>query len=126
LWLWITLRRHGIAGLRARAEQAREVAAYTHGRLVEIGWPAQRHRHAFTVVLATPPAQVTEKWALASDAGRSHIVCVPGITREQIDEFISDLHAGATPTAPALAVDGRRQRGLLRRVLGAAEAASVV
>jgi glutamate/tyrosine decarboxylase-like PLP-dependent enzyme len=115
LGLWLTLRRHGIAGLRTRAEQARDVATYAHGRLVEIGWPAHRHPHAFTVVLATPPAAVAQKWPLASQDGQSHIVCMPGVTREQIDAFITDLQAATTPAVPPGATDGHRSRGLLRR-----------
>jgi histidine decarboxylase len=123
--LWLTLRRHGPHGLRGRAEQARDVATYAHGRLVEIGWPAHRHPHAFTVVLATPPAAVTEKWPLASQDRRSHIVCVPGVTREQIDAFITDLQAATTPTVPSAAVDGHRSRGLLRRTRASADGATV-
>ena len=116
LGLWYTLRRYGLAGLRARAEQSRELAAYTHGRLVEIGWEAHRHPHAFTVALATPPAPVTEKWALASHNGQSHIVCMPGVTREQIDAFVSDLVAAMTQAPAPPAVETRRRRGLLRGV----------
>ena len=115
LGLWLTLRRHGLEGLRARAEQARDTATYAHGRLVEIGWPAHRHRHAFTVVLDTPPAAVISKWPLASQDGRSHIVCVPGVTRDQIDAFVADLQAATMPAVPAAALDGHRPRGLLRR-----------
>ena len=116
LGLWLTLRCHGIAGLRARAEQARDVATYAHGRLVEIGWPAHRHPHAFTVVLAMPPAAVVQKWPLASQDDQSHIVCMPGVPREQIDAFITDLQAATTPAVPPGAADGHRSRGLLRRV----------
>jgi histidine decarboxylase len=101
LLLWYALHRLGVDGLRARAEQSRELAAYTHRRLVEIGWDAHRNEHAFTVVFDTPPAGVTERWVLASSGGRSHIVCMPGVTREQIDEFVADLRAAITTTAPA-------------------------
>ncbi len=126
LALWYILRRHGIPGLCARADQSRELAAYTHGRLVEIGWQAHRHRHAFTVVLATPPTAVTDKWALASHDGHSHIVCMPGITRSQIDAFITDLLTAVTQAATPPAVDGRRPRGLLRRVRPPAATAAPV
>ena len=125
LGLWLTLRRHGVAGLRARAERSREVATYAHGRLVEIGWPAHRHPHACTVVLATPPAAVTAKWPLASQNGHSHIVCMPGVTRDQIDAFIADLHAATTPPTPPAVVDGHRGRGLLRRVRSSTDGATV-
>jgi histidine decarboxylase len=89
--LWYALRHFGVAGLRRRAEQAREVAAYAVARLGEAGVPAWRHPHAFTVVLPTPPATVTDRWRLASADGLSHVVCVPGVTRAQIDAFATDV-----------------------------------
>jgi histidine decarboxylase len=93
LLLWYALRRYGREGLRTRAEQARGLAAYTHARLVELGWEAYRHPHAFTVVLRTPPDAVARTWVLATDGGWSHIVTMPGVTRERVDAFLADLAA---------------------------------
>ena len=45
------------------------------------------------MVLATPPPDVTNKWLLASEGQRSHIVCMPGISRDQIDAFVHDIAA---------------------------------
>jgi histidine decarboxylase len=91
LVLWYALRRHGLDGLRRRADRARELAAYTHQRLSEIGWPAHRHPYAFTVVLRTPPETVTKKWVLAGQDQWSHIITMPGLHADQIDEFVADL-----------------------------------
>jgi histidine decarboxylase len=94
LCLWYTLRRHGIEGLRARAEQSRDVAGYTHRRLVEIGWPAWRHNPlGFTVVLTTPPPELVARWSLPVHGGLSHIICMPGVTKVRIDAFLRDLAA---------------------------------
>lgn len=105
LLLWYAIRRLGHAGLRERADRARELAAYTVGRLNEVNWPAWRHDHAFTVVFPTPPAEVTGKWALANSDGRSHLICMPGVTKEVVDEFVADL---ATAVARRLRSGGRR------------------
>ena len=105
MMIWYALCMHGIDGLRTRAEQARELAAYTHQQLVELGWDAWRNPYGFTVVLETPPPVVTQKWALASTHGRSHIICMPGVTREQIDNFMADLRVVADPVP----VGARRQ-----------------
>jgi histidine decarboxylase len=94
LQLWWAL--HSIGGLAAhrhRAERARAVATYTTDRLAGIGWPAWRHEHAFTVVIAAPPAPLIQRWSLATADGHSHIVCVPGVTTEIIDRFVDDLAA---------------------------------
>jgi len=93
LLLWHAIRTYGRDGLRRRAESARELAAYVHRRLLDLGWEAYRHPHAFTVVLRTPPERVARRWVLAEDGERSHIVTMPGVTRESVDAFLADLAA---------------------------------
>jgi histidine decarboxylase len=96
LLLWYALRRHGIDGLRRRAEHSRALAEHTLTRLTAMGWPAWRNPLAFTVMLKTPPRSVTRRWTLASVDGWSHLICMPGITREQIDAFLDALRPAAT------------------------------
>jgi histidine decarboxylase len=112
LLLWHAVRRLGPDGLRERAEAARQLARYAVGRLTAVGWPAWRHDEAFTVVLPTPPDTILHRWPLASSGGQSHIVCMPGVTRGQIDAFVADLaRSGAAvprpPAAPSGAARGR-------------------
>jgi histidine decarboxylase len=96
LILWRVLRSLGTDGLRARAEASRRLAAYTHRQIGRLGWETHLNAHAFTVVLRTPPQTVRDKWVLANDGQWSHIVCVPGVTATQIDEFVADLGAAVT------------------------------
>jgi histidine decarboxylase len=93
LMLWQRLSTLGIDGLAERAETSRKLADYTHGRLVDIGWPAHRFDHAFTIALRTPPAAVTSRWVLASMGGWSHVITMPGVSADQVDAFLSDLEA---------------------------------
>jgi histidine decarboxylase len=104
--LWHAIAVHGHAGHRARVQRARDLAAHTADRLTAIGWPAWRHPHAFTVVLRTPPASITRKWLLATDGDWSHVICMPGITRAQMDAFLTDL-AQLSPS-PVIAVPVQR------------------
>ncbi|WP_433532984.1 histidine decarboxylase [Micromonospora sp. CA-263727] len=103
--LWHAIATHGREGHRWRVSEARRLAAYTVERLTAIGWPAWRHPHAFTVVFATPPGQVREKWLLATDGPVSHLVCMPGVTRGQIDAFVTDLAAATEPEPPSARVN---------------------
>ena len=89
--LWYAVAKFGTTGHRARVQAARDLAAYTNRRLAEIGWIAERHEHAFTVVLRTPPASIRSKWLLATDGPQSHVICMPGITQGQMDALIADL-----------------------------------
>ncbi|MFG3423242.1 histidine decarboxylase [Micromonospora sp. NPDC048063] len=95
--LWHAIATHGREGHRWRASEARTLAAYAVYQLTAAGWPAWRHPHAFTVVLPTPPEPVRKKWLLATDGDTSHIICMPGITRGQIDAFVADVAAAAPP-----------------------------
>lgn len=93
LLLWWVLTTLGSEGLRQRAQSSRDLAAYTHRKISELGWPSRLNPHAFTVTLDHPPPMILAKWVLATDGQTAHIVCMPGITQDQIDEFISDLQA---------------------------------
>ncbi len=99
--LWHAIATHGREGHRWRVAEARRLAAYAVDRLTVAGWPAWRHPHAFTVVFPTPPGQVRAKWLLATDGDLSHLICMPGVTRGQIDAFVADL-AAATNFAPPI------------------------
>ncbi|SCG81587.1 histidine decarboxylase [Micromonospora rifamycinica] len=95
--LWHAIATHGREGHRWRVSEARRLATYTVDQLTAAGWPAWRHPHAFTVVLATPPPAVRAKWLLATDADISHLICMPGVTQGQIDAFVTDLTDTTTP-----------------------------
>lgn len=126
LCLWYALRRHGIDGLRERADRSRELAAYTHNRLLELGWPAWRHNPlGFTVVLTTPPPAVTMTWPLPDHGTVSHVICMPGLTRGHIDDFVDDLRRTIDPAGTGRAgtvrpngapVDPHRPPGVLARL----------
>ncbi|MEU7823085.1 pyridoxal-dependent decarboxylase [Catellatospora sp. NPDC049133] len=91
LLLWEVMRRHGVAGLRARASRAEAVADYAEQALVDAGWPAWRHPHALTVVLRCPPTPVAEQWGLPDAGGWTRLVCLPGVTRRHVDAFVAAL-----------------------------------
>lgn len=99
LCLWYLLRHYGFDRLRERADLARELAGYTHQRLIDIGWPAWRpNPHGFTVVLQTPPPAVLATWPLPEHGPVSHIICMPGLTSDRIDAFLADLEASRAGT----------------------------
>ena len=100
LLLWYAIRSYGSRGLGERARRARQLARYALRRLDALNWDAWRHPHAFTVMLRTPPPSVATRWALASTDGWSHIICMPGVTRERIDRFLDDLQAAVPEPQP--------------------------
>jgi histidine decarboxylase len=91
LLLWWALSTLGVDGLRRRAEASRKLATHLYRKLQKMGWPSAHNPHAFTVTLDHPPAAILAKWVLATDGRTAHVVCMPGVTRDQIDEFLADL-----------------------------------
>ncbi|WP_431884103.1 histidine decarboxylase [Micromonospora gifhornensis] len=98
--LWHAIALHGREGHRWRAAEARSTAAYAVEQICATGWTAWRWPHAFTVVLPTPPEPLRRKWLLATDGPVSHLICMPGITRDQIDALTADLATTITTPIP--------------------------
>ena len=96
LFLWYALKSLGIDGLKERAGRSLAVAAYATERLNENGIPAWRNPDTITVVFPDPPANIRRKWQLASENGWSHIICMPNVSKEQVDEFVESFVGAMT------------------------------
>lgn len=91
IMLWYAIKKYGKEGLLNRATAALALAANAQEKLNSIGVSAWRNADAITVVFPQPPAIICNKWQLASENGISHLICMPGVTKEQIDLFITDF-----------------------------------
>lgn len=93
LFLWSFIKKYGIKGIVERAKRSQQLAAYTENRLKKIGVYAWRNNEALTVVFDKPSVLLCEKYQLASEGKIAHIICVPGIEKEEIDTFIRDYES---------------------------------
>ena len=82
---------HDLAGHRLRVDRARDIAGYARQRLGAAGWESWRNPDAFTVMLRPLPKPLRDRWPLPIADDWSHLICMPGINREHVDSFISDL-----------------------------------
>ena len=98
LVLWYAIRTLGAEGLKRRIDQALEVAAYAEQRFRDAGIAAARNPAALTVVFPQPAPEICKKWQLASSQGISHVICMPHITRDKIDELLADMVSSAEDT----------------------------
>jgi histidine decarboxylase len=89
--LWYAIKKYGKEGLLQRAKLCLSMAAYAEQQLKTIGIAAWRNEDALTVVFPQPSPYICSKWQLASENGISHLICMPGVQKENIDEFIKDL-----------------------------------
>ncbi len=95
VFLWYAIKKFGKDGLKARALECIEVANYTEKKMKEMGIDAWKNNHAITVIFTKPNDELCRKWQLASENGLSHIICMPGVKKENIDEFLLDVKNSA-------------------------------
>ncbi|MDO6808928.1 histidine decarboxylase [Zobellia galactanivorans] len=98
LFLWYAIKKMGIKGLEARYRHSLETAEYCKKELNNIGIPAWKNKGAITVVFPKVSPCIKEKWQLATDEA-THIICMPNVTKRQIDEFIVDMVSEKEPVA---------------------------
>ena len=91
VFLWHAINKLGREGLKARALKCFEVAEYALEEMKKLGIKAWKNPNAITIIFPKPAEETCIKWQLASDGEFSHIICMPGVTKEKIDEFLKDL-----------------------------------
>jgi len=91
LVLWYAIRALGEEGFRRRVMESLGVAEYAELQFRAAGLDAWRNPAALTVVIGRPAAEVCARWQLASSGNISHVICMPHITREKIDELLGDI-----------------------------------
>ena len=74
-------------GFQADIKQCIDLAEY----LVDHVEGAWRNHNSVTVVIPRPSESIIQKWQLATEGDISHVVCMPHVTKEKLDEFIKDL-----------------------------------
>ena len=93
LFLWYAFRTIGMDGFRGRLEKCFEMADYAIGRLVKAGRHAWRHRNSLTVVFDRPSKRLVGKWQLAAQGDVAHLITMPHVGRERIDQLVDDVAA---------------------------------
>lgn len=93
LFLWYAIKQLGMEGFRKRAVHSLATAAYCEAQLKAIGIAAWRNPHSITVVFPAQDDSIKAKWQLATENGMSHIICMPNVTKAQIDEVITEIAA---------------------------------
>ena len=100
LILWYALEHYGLDGLRRLVGAMLDMAAYAVERFNEKGIPAWRNRNSVTVVFPRPSEEVVRRWQLAPLGDIAHVITMPHVTRETVDEIVDTCAAdsGSTQT----------------------------
>merc|ERR1719162_105380 len=92
LYLWYSLRKKGLDGIKRDVSHCIETARYLRRELTEAGFTSRLNDLSCTVVLERPVDDaLVKRWQLACEEDIAHVVVMPNITRGKIDKFIQEL-----------------------------------
>ncbi len=100
LFLWYRLRTLGREGCRQIVERSIGLAEYAIAALAKRGIESWRHKNSITVVFPKPPPEVMRKWILAPRKKIAHIITLPHVREDIIEEFADDLAAAFAKEKP--------------------------
>jgi histidine decarboxylase len=113
MFLWYTLNKKGYRGIRKEVQKCLRNAHYLTDRLKEMGISAYLNALSSTVVFERPHDEMfVHKWQLACEGSIAHVVVMPNVNVEKLDDFIeeliatrSSLHEGKEFSGPCVAKD---------------------
>jgi histidine decarboxylase len=90
LLIWYKLQQLGIDGLKQRYLDAKNLADYAEQQMQEKGLTVWRNNGALTLFFPEVPDWIKNKWQIATQ-GVSHLIIMPGLTKQTIDAVIEDI-----------------------------------
>lgn len=107
LYMWYSLRKKGLDGIRADVEHCMETARYLRDALQSAGVSCRLNDMSSTVVLERPIDDAfVKRWQLACEEDIAHVVVMPNVTENKIDLFVEELvssmneHGRLNPARP--------------------------
>jgi len=92
LYLWYSLRKKGLSGIKRDVVHCMETAQYLRNELTDAGFTARLNDLSSTVVLERPlDDALIKRWQLACEEDIAHVVVMPNVTRSKIDKFVEEL-----------------------------------
>ena len=88
--IWYSLTKHGPEGFREIVARMLDTAEYAVQQFNANGIPAWRNKNSATVVFPRPSPYVLFQWQLAPLNDIAHLITMPHVTREMIDQVIAD------------------------------------
>ena len=91
LLLWYAIEKNKKIGFKNMIQRCLEVAEYTYSELSKRGLNPYLAKHSITVVFDRPSEKMINKWQLAYQGDKAHIITMPHVSKLLIDEFLKDL-----------------------------------
>lgn len=99
LFIQYAFEKYGMDGFRKDVAVCKDNAGYAVSAInkLGLGHEAWKNNLSITIVLRKPADWVVKKWQLACVENLCHIVVLPHVTKELLDEFVDDLKISAFP-----------------------------
>ncbi|WOL11198.1 hypothetical protein Cni_G19960 [Canna indica] len=92
LFLWYTLNTKGYRGFQKQVQKCLRNAHYLKDRLIAAGISAMLNQLSSTVVFERPKDdEFVRRWQLACEGNIAHVVVMPSVSIEKLDEFVDEL-----------------------------------
>lgn len=89
--LWSAIKKLGLDGIKQLVENCMAVTEYAEKKLKSVSWPCWKNDHSNILIINKPKQELVRKWSLATQGSFAHLVIMPHVTRQMIDEFVSEL-----------------------------------
>jgi len=89
--LWYAIASIGKAQIKKTVRNCIGLARYLHSSLQSLGFEPLLNPDSNIVLFNKPNDQIVNKWKLASVGNKSHVVVMPHVSKEMIDQFLSEL-----------------------------------
>ncbi|KAG5246038.1 hypothetical protein OIU76_001773 [Salix suchowensis] len=92
IFLWYTLNRKGYKGFQKEVQKCLRNAHYLKDRLHDAGISSMLNELSSTVVFERPlDEEFVRRWQLACQGNIAHVVVMPSVTIEKLDDFLNEL-----------------------------------
>ena len=94
LYMWYSLKRKGMKGIKKDVTHCISVAQYLRDALRKVDISAELNDLSSTVVMEKPVEEdLIQKWQLACEEDIAHVVVMPNVTKDKCDAFVKDFLA---------------------------------
>lgn len=91
LFLWYAIHTLGEKGFSNLVQKSFTVADYAIQKFGEHNIKAWRHKNSVTVVFPRINEAVLQRWQIALQGSDAHLIAMPHVTEDHIDQFIGEL-----------------------------------
>lgn len=102
LFLWYAFHSIGVDGFKRIVPDCLKMADYAIAQLNQLDRNAWRHPYSNIVVFDRPSPGVTQRWQLACNGSLTHLIAMPHVVKEQVDQLVADIQSLESPPEPSL------------------------